>query len=175
MSLVARVGQRRVQRTSEPKNRDQRCLSYTRRSALACLHIVWLEGPVECERRFTGSRPGRTLPGHRDYSLFVEGAQEKASGAVDLVNRHWATTAVIGAGSAAAIFLMFTERGQTLTRKMKGLTADSYDALSEYVINGWDQLKEVVQGTPLTEGASEKSEMDEKIHQLQEKFKSPAA
>jgi len=83
---------------------------------------------------------------------------------VDLVNRHWATTAVIGAGSVAAIFLMFTERGQTLTRKMKGLTADSYDEFSEYVINGWDQLKEVVQGTPLTEHASDKSDMDEQIH-----------
>ena len=70
---------------------------------------------------------------------------------------------------------MFTERGQTLTRRTKDLTVDGYDALSEYVINGWDQLKEVVQGTPSTEGTSEKSEMDEKIHQLQERFKSPAA
>jgi len=109
------------------------------------------------------------------FTRIVEGAQEKASGAVDLVSRHWATTAVIGAGSAAAIFLMFTERGQTLTRRTKDLTVDGYDALSEYVINGWDQLKEVVQGTPSTEGTSEKSEMDEKIHQLQERFKSPAA
>jgi hypothetical protein len=109
------------------------------------------------------------------FNRLVEGAQETASRAVKTVNSHRTIIALIGAGSAAAIFLLATERGQTVIGRIKQLTADGYDALSRYAVNRWDQLKESVPGTPSMEDASEKSEMDEKIHQLQEKFKRPAA
>jgi hypothetical protein len=109
------------------------------------------------------------------FSRIVEGAHDKVSRAANTASHHRTMIAVIGASSATAIFLMGTERGRSVSRRIGQLTTEGYDTLSEYAVDGWDRLKDVIQGATSTEDAPVKSELDEKIRQLQEKFKSPAA
>ncbi len=103
--------------------------------------------------------------------------------------------ATIGAGCAGATFLLATQTGRNLGRSVTSRTSelvtDGANRLSEIVTDNVSRASDFVAGRgteafqflrsklPLSaearEELREQSEFDEKIHQLQEHFKRPAA
>ncbi len=102
--------------------------------------------------------------------------------------------ATIGAGCAAAAFLIATEMGRDLSRsvatKTKALVTAGADRISDLVTENvgrvsdyitergseaYEFLKSKIPSSLSGEDLLEQTEFDDKIHQLQEKFKSPSA
>jgi len=98
-------------------------------------------------------------------------AKSSLNTAVKTAGNNWKWIGAIAATCGTAAFLLGTDSGRQIRSNVQDRLNDLYDRAHDEVSSGYSSIRERMRGMTSGETASENSNLDSKVQQLQDKFR----